>query len=397
MSHNNTSYNTNYEYTIPIILSEMGTYFSIYSTEVKVLLVVLYIIIGLVSVFLSMTVVYILATRKKFRTIGNFLNSSLLVSSLLLDIGVIPMTVVEILNADLQWNVTYQAVRSYLTIMYIFLASAIVVLISIARASQLRSMRTPQHHIGKKTVTVILLLVYSGAGISPILLAQIISTYGSKGVGIAIIICLLLSTSILITTYTVIVYEMKKSKKRLAAATNSTQSHSYRRSAIKTINLVIISYAATHILLFACGIFYIFMSFNQEWESALGEAFNDLGIAALGVACLNVIINPAVYFYTQNDIRKEIYRMNLIQVMLKKKRTDSLIVTSTQTISNGKKPKHVTLKQEIYGTKSTNGLIVTSKQTMSNGRKSKHATLKQDIYGTINASCVIGEYSNTSL
>ena len=315
------------------VLDKMGTDYAIYSAEVKVVLLILHIVIGLVSFFPSVTIVYILATRKKFRTIGNFLNSSLLISGFILAVGVLPMTVIEILNTNLQKNVKYQAARTYLTMVYIVSTICNVMLIALVRASQIRSAKIPQQHISKRVI-IIFLLNYFVAAISPLVLALIGSKFGSKGIAIAITTGLFLSVPVLMTASAVVVCEMKKSQRRLNASTDHSQTHSYHDKAIKIVNLIIISYAVTHILLFIRGVMLIYSSFNRAWENKHKNSINNLDIAAVLLASLDIILNPAVYFYTQKEIRNEIYKVQLIQIILCKTKTKSLDIEPNTVRSN---------------------------------------------------------------
>ena len=202
------------------LLTKIGTQFQHYPKEVTVLLLVLFIIICVISLFLTGLIIFILATTKKLRTPSNLLNSSVLGTGLILSAAVLPMTIIEVLVKDLESNELYQAIRSYLTILYFGLTIISIVIIAIIRAYQLKSMRTPQNQISKKLLLTTLIVAFCIMMMYPALLAYIGSVHRSKGVGTTLLISIVLAFSILTIAYYSIWNEIKKSKQRLHSTNN---------------------------------------------------------------------------------------------------------------------------------------------------------------------------------
>ena len=315
-------------------LKEMRTLFQHYPAGVKILLLVLQLFICITSWFLTGLIIFILATTKKLRTPSNLVTSSLLGSGLILSAGVLPMTIIELLVKDKERNELYQAIRSYLTIVYLGLTITSIIIIAIIRAYQLRSMRTPQNQISKKLLVTILIVSFCIIMVYPALLAYIGSVFRLKGLGTALLISIVLALVILSIAYYSIWNEIKKSKQRLRSTSNQSTAGSYHQKAAQTIQRVMIAFVATHALLIIRGILIIYSGYHSHFEENNLDVLNDIDVASLMIASLDVIINPVIYFYMQGDIRKELFRIKLIQMVLRERNNNESYTPSTMIGEN---------------------------------------------------------------
>ena len=300
-----------------VILGKIAATFNHYTDEVKIILLIISILISVISLTLLILVMYILATRKKLQTSANLLNSSLFLSGLILSAGITPMNIVE-LSKETQGDV-FQAIRAYLTVIYVGLTISCIVTIAIVRAYQLQSMRLPQNPIHKKTLILVLLISFIIIGTYPAIVAYIGTKHGEKGVGSLLLVSLILAFVILLLAYGKIWNEMNKSKNRLKALNNKSSTTSYHQRAAQSIIRVIMAFLVTHILLFTQGALTIYGAFNFEWKAKNEALLNDINVAAMMMASLGGLINPIIYFYTQTDIQRNLREMKLFQVICRMK------------------------------------------------------------------------------
>ena len=202
-------------------------------------------------------------------------------------------------------------------ITYIGLTTSTIVLIASIRAHQLHSMRTPRNQVHKKIISLLLVATYIMAITYPAIFAYIGSKQGRKGVGITVIISLSLAIIILHASYFLIIREIFKSKNRLSSLVISERAHKRQIKAMTMINLIMLTFVGTNILLLVRGVLMIYSSFNNLWEEENERMLNIFGTVVL-ITLITLIINPAVYFYAQKDIRREFYKMKLGRMVSKK-------------------------------------------------------------------------------
>ena len=186
----------------------------------------------------------------------------------------------------------------------------------------------------------------------PALLAYIGSVHRSKGVGTTLLISIVLAFSILTIAYYSIWHEMQKSKQRLRSTNNQSAAGSYQQRAAQTIQRVLTAFVLTHILMMTRGILMIYHRYHQQWEKENKEVLNNIDVASLIIASLDVIINPIIYFYMQEDIRKELYKIKVIKMILRKRRNETNIGSTEekQTVPNTSVSQNNYIEQEINST-----------------------------------------------
>ena len=286
------------------ILSDIGINLQLYSTEVKAVLFVLYMVICLTALILIGTIIFILATKKNLRTQLNIANSSLLVCGLILVGAVLPMLILGLVIKGFETNEVYQAIRSYLSILYVILTIESIVYIAIVRAYQLRSMRTLQNQISKTVLVAIRIAILFIAISYPAFVAYIGILYKRIGVARLFIVSIVLTVIILRVAYGLIWYEIKKSNDNITRTSSQSVTVSYRRKAAKSILLVMVAFMLTHIFMIVAAFVLIYNAYNSQRENENTDLFNALGTAVLMIASLDVSINAVIYLYMQSRIRK---------------------------------------------------------------------------------------------
>ena len=110
-----------------------ATKFNDNSQGTVIALGIIYSIVGIISAILNVYLLYLVATRRKLRKPSNLVMFPLLWNNIVLILGIIPMTLLELIVTKLQTSKHYISVRYYLSKTYITLCFYSVVTIALFR------------------------------------------------------------------------------------------------------------------------------------------------------------------------------------------------------------------------------------------------------------------------
>ena len=97
----------------------------------------------------------------------------------------------------------------------------------------------------------------------------------------------------------------------------------------------------------------IYGGYHNQWEKENKDVLNNIDRASLMISSLDVIINPIIYFYMQDDIRKELYEIKVIKMILRKRRNGSY----KQSIKNNKTTLNTNDSQNNYTEQEINSTV----------------------------------------
>ena len=130
----------------------------------------------------------------------------------------------------------------------------------------------------------------------------------------------------MVVSYTSIVVQIYQSQKRLKQTTSSTSNNIYKK-AFRNINRILATFFLTNILLFVKGVLIAIYNFNVDKEWYIYFDFVTLTFQSFGV-----ILNPLVYFYSKEELRKEVGELyhRLLKIFYKRKATESTVEMETR-------------------------------------------------------------------
>lgn len=287
--------------------------------EVRILIGTIHVVIAIISGILNSYVIYLLITREKLRNVCNLMLCVLIWNNVLLLFGVMPIGLLELYIVDLQKNQDYVSLRQYLYLNYVFLCFYSAVGIAIYRLNKI------QKNSLRRTTSIWTPLIFIMTGIVvsstvPFIDAAVLLKHGPKAVFISATAKVSTVTVLVVLSYIIILNIAKQSQKKLAKMGNhktENQSQQMWTKLRRNINLVLVS-----------SVFLIFPALVQMPLSAYNlwkPKFFDknmtvllaVDVVSLMFTLLTGITHPAVYFYTQTDIQKEIQSLEIKQKCLK--------------------------------------------------------------------------------
>ena len=287
--------------------------------EVRILIGTIHVVIAIISGILNSYVIYLLITREKLRNVCNLMLCVLIWNNVLLLFGVMPISLLELYIVDLQKNQDYVSLRQYLYLNYVFLCFYSAVGIAIYRLNKI------QKNSLRRTTSIWTPLIFIMTGIIvsstvPFIDAAVLLKHGPKAVFISATAKVSTVTVLVFLSYIIILNIVNQSQKKLAKMGNhktENQSQQMCTKLRRNINLVLVS-----------SVFLIFPALVQMPLSAYNlwkPKFFDknmtvllaVDVVSLMFTLLTGITHPAVYFYTQTDIQKEIQSLEIKQKCLK--------------------------------------------------------------------------------
>ena len=154
----------------------------------------------------------------------------------------------------------------------------------------------------------------------PFIDAAVLLKHGTKAVFISATAKVSTVTFLVVLSYIIILYVVKQSQKKLGKLGNhktENQSQQMWKKLRRNINLVLVS---SIFLIFPALVQMPLSAYNLWKPKFFDENFTVLlvvDVISLIITLLNGITHPAVYFYTQTDIQKEIQSLDIKQKSLK--------------------------------------------------------------------------------
>ena len=289
------------------------------SAEVRILIGTIHVLIAIISGTLNGYVIYLLIKRKKLRNTCNLMMCVLIWNNVLLLFGIMPTSLLELYIVDLQKNQNYVSLRQYLYLNYVFLCFYSAVGIAIYRLNKIQktsSRRTSS--IWKPLIFIMTGIIVSST--VPFIDAAVLLKHGTKAVFISATAKVSTVTFLVFSSYIIILYVVKQSQKKLAKLGNHSteiQSQQMWKKLRRNINLVLVS---SIFLIFPALVQMPLSAYNLWKPKFFDKNFTVLlavDVVSLIFTLLNAIAHPAVYFYTQTHIQKEIQSLEIKQKSLK--------------------------------------------------------------------------------
>lgn len=298
--------------------NEISITYRVYSFKARLALATAFLTIGFASIFLCGTISYLFLTRRKLRTIPNLINLSLLASDAIFIAAIIPMSAIELFVPHMGYNSIFVAARMYLIGTYYIANADSISLIAFVTALQLRKMRMP-HTLMPKRVLILATIISLIISITmPTIMCIIIKYYDRKGFGMYMLTNLIFIFLIISISYCSVLYEMRKSRKRLRPFSNLPSRKQSHYKVARTIDRILLAFSVTHLLVFVRGSLFVYGAyFDEEFEIKYLRELAHLDTAATLAAACGIIINPLIYFYTQPLLKKEISSMALMKNIMR--------------------------------------------------------------------------------
>ena len=289
------------------------------SAEVRIVIGTIHVLIAIISGTLNGYVIYLLIKRKKLRNVCNLMMCVLIWNNVLLLLGIMPISFLELCITDLQKNQNYVSLRQYLYLNYVFLCFYSAVGIAIYRLNKIKknSLRRTRS-IWKPLIFIMTGIIVSST--VPFIDAAVLLKHGTKAVFISATTKVSTVTFLVVLSYIIILYVVKQSQKKLGKLGNhktENQSQQMWKKLRRNINLVLVS---SIFLIFPALVQMPLSAYNLWKPKFFDENFTVLlvvDVISLIITLLNGITHPAVYFYTQTDIQKEIQSLEIKQKSLK--------------------------------------------------------------------------------
>ena len=289
----------------------------------------------LASLILNWCICYLFGTKKKLRSPANLITSMLLWNSSMITLTVMPMTFIEICISSLRYNKKYIAVRCYFLLLYIWSSFVSTLIIAVNRMISIQANVVYQNYkrLWKQYIALVIALLISVA--MPLFFASCILNDNFIGALIFSITMISVMTISLVVCYLIIILVVKKSKKRLGKLGNNTLSRfpdGTLKKLKRTVNLVLGSFTVftlpslTHTIILTLGYY------NKDWMINDSNFLNIYHVVSNIIIMLSAIVNPLVYFYTQDDIKKELNTL----ISFKHKNDQHYHSSKEKTLNDGK-------------------------------------------------------------
>ena len=283
--------------------------FNGYSQGSVIALGFIYSIVGIISSILNVYLQYLFATRRKLRKPSNLVMFPLLWNNIVLVLGIIPMTLLELTVTKLQNSKHYISVRYYLSMTYIILCFYSVVTIALFRMRKIKSGAFHKNddcfwkQVSCKVIGVILSSSF------PYIKALFSIKYHTKGIFAISTMSMVIVVLVMVLSYGIILSIVKKSKQNLEKQIhekNASKSKRTLRKLQQNINLVMGSFSLLFIPSFANAMFVGYALNNKTFLKNNMDLINTFQLICFTIVLLNGISNPLVYFYTQTEIKQEV-------------------------------------------------------------------------------------------
>ena len=300
--------NISYE-SVGEVLYQLAVKYDNISDDMLILVGIIYGLLLLASLILNGYICYLFGTKKKLQSPANLITSMLLWNSSMITLTVMPMTFIEVCISSLRYNKNYVAVRCYFLLLYIWSSFVSALIIAVNRMISIQANLVYQSHkrLWKQYITLAIALLISVA--IPLFFASRILNDNFIGLVIFSIIMISVITISLVVCYVTIILVVKKSKKRLGELGNNTLSRfsdGTLKKLKRTVNLVLGSFTVftlpslTHTIILTLGYYNKNLMVNDS------NFLNIYHVVSNIIIMLSAIVNPLVYFYTQDDIKKEL-------------------------------------------------------------------------------------------
>ena len=167
---------------------------------------------------------YVFVTKSKLRKPCNLLLCTSLWNSILLKLTVLPFALLQISISDVAKNHNIVAIQTYLTILYIWMSFSSIMLIGLNRAQKIKRRLICSNYNNNWTGIMLL----GGGGIASVLMplttAVILFFYGGKASINFSFLRLLFITLLLILSYGIIIYTVRKSLQKWKTLQDGDQS-----------------------------------------------------------------------------------------------------------------------------------------------------------------------------
>ena len=291
------------------VLYQLAVKYDSISDDLLILVGTVHGLMLLASLILNGYIFYLFGTKKKLRSPANLITSMLLWNSSMITLTVMPMTFMEVCISSLRYNKNYIAVRCYFLLLYIWLSFVSALIIAVNRMISIKANLVYQSHkrLWKQYIALVIALLISVT--IPLVFASRILNDNFIGLVIFSIIMISAMTISLVVSYVVIILVVKKSRKRLGELGHNTLSRfsdGTLKKLKRTVNLVLGSFTVftlpslTHTVILTLGYY------NKDLMINDSNFLNIYHVVSNIIIMLSAIVNPLVYFYTQDDIKNEL-------------------------------------------------------------------------------------------
>ena len=286
-----------------------ATKFNDNSQGTVIALGIIYSIVGIISAILNVYLLYLVATRRKLRKPSNLVMFPLLWNNIVLILGIIPMTLLELIVTKLQTSKHYISVRYYLSKTYITLCFYSVVTIALFRMRKIKNgaFHKNDDYLWKQVLCKVIGVVLSSS--LPYITALFSIKYGTKGIFATSTVSMVIVVLIMVLSYGIILSIVRKSKQNLGNQIHNKNDSKNKRTLRKlkqNINLVMGSFSFLLIPCFANAMFFGYAVNNETFFKNNMDLINTFQLICFTIILLNGISNPLVYFYTQTEIKQEV-------------------------------------------------------------------------------------------
>ena len=286
-----------------------ATKFNGYSQGSVIALALIYSIVGIMSGILNIYLLYLFATRRKLRRSSNLVMFPLLWNNIVLVLGIIPMTLLELIVTKLQTSKHYISVRYYLSMTYIILCFYSVVTIAFFRMQKIKrgAFHKNDDCLWKQVSCKVLGVILSSS--IPYIKALFSVKYRTKGIFAISAISMIIVVLVMALSYGMILGIVRKSKQNLENQIHDKNDSKSKRTLKKlkqNINLVMGSFSLLLIPSFANAMFLGYALNNKSFLKNNIDLINTFQLICFTIVLLNGISNPLVYFYTQTEIKQEV-------------------------------------------------------------------------------------------
>lgn len=317
------------------VLYQLAVKYDSISDDMLISVGIIYALLLLASLILNWCICYLFGTKTKLRSPANLITSMLLWNSSMITLTVMPMTFIEICISSLRYNKKYIAIRCYFLLLYIWSSFVSTLIIAVNRMISIQANVAYQNHkrLWKQYIALVIALLISVA--MPLFFASRILNDNFIGALIFSITMISVMTISLVVCYLIIILVVKKSKKRLGKLGNNTLSRfsdGTLKKLKRTVHLVLGSFTVftlpslTHTIILTLG------HYNKDWMINDSNFLNIYHVVSNIIIMLSAIVNPLVYFYTQDDIKKELNTL----ISFKHKNDQHYHSSKEKTLNDGK-------------------------------------------------------------